>query len=197
MRTPQLPSANGEWVGLSWFIRSVPTEDGGSVQVIRHGGGTKGQLSTLQFVPDRQFAIAILSNSERGDEMEAHAVRWALEHYLGAREVDPAVRPAGAGELAAYAGRYRALGEDLVLTVTGEHLQVEFVPLGGFPTPDTPPMPAPPPLKAALKAKGDDRCQGLVLLDEPAVGQQGEFLREDGQIVWLRLGGRLHAKVKQ
>lgn len=199
MHTPYVPAANGEWMGLAWFIRAVPRSDGESVRVIRHGGGTKGQISTIQFAPARRFAVVILTNSERGDELTAHAVRWALEHYLGAHEVEPMALPATAEELAPYAGRYRALGEDLVLRVVeGAHLLVEFVPLGGFPTPDTPPMPAPPPVRAALTAGGEGGHgdDGLLLLDEPAKGQQGEFLREGGELAWLRLGGRLHARVK-
>ena len=49
-----------------------------------------------------------------------------------------------------------------------------------------------------LGADGDHRVEGLLLLDEPAVGKLGEFLRDvnvdvdDGDIAWLRLGGRLH-----
>jgi CubicO group peptidase (beta-lactamase class C family) len=197
MHAPYAPAGNGEWVGLSWYLRSAPYGDGESVRMVRHGGGTKGQLSTLQFAPDRHFAVVILSNSARGDEMETHAVRWALEHYVGTHEVEPLARPATVEELAAYAGRYRAWGEDLVLSVVdGSRLLVEVVPLGGFPTPDTPPLPGPPPVRAALMAGGDESRQGLLLLDEPAAGQQGEFFREDGEIAWLRLGGRLHARMK-
>jgi CubicO group peptidase (beta-lactamase class C family) len=198
MHTPYVPAANGEWMGLAWFIRSVPGRGGENVCVIRHGGGTKGQLSTIQFAPARRFAVVILTNSQRGDELTAHAVRWALEHYLGAHEVEPVAQPATAEELAPYAGRYRALGEDLVLRVVeGGRLLVEFVPLGGFPTPDTPPLPAPPPVRAALMKVGQGGGDGLLLLDEPAIGQQGEFLRDvsGGDIAWLRLGGRLHARV--
>ncbi len=209
MHTPYVPAANGEWMGLAWFVRSVPAGDGQSVRVVRHGGGTKGQVSTFQFAPERRFAIVILTNSERGDELTVQAVDWALEHYLGAREVEPVALAASAEELAPYAGRYHALGEDLVLRVVEDgHLLVELVPLGGFPTSDTHPMPAPPPVRAALTAVGDvpsdahgptgaQRRDGLLLLDEPAAGQQGEFLREgsDGHIAWLRLGGRLHARL--
>ena len=181
MHAPYVPAANGEWMGLAWFIRTVPGRDGKDVRVIRHGGGTKGQISTIQFAPAHRFAVVILTNSERGDELTAHAVTWALDHYLHADEVEPQALPTTAAELAPYAGRYRALGEELVLRVLeGGRLLVEFVPLGGFPTPDTHPMPAPPPVRAALTlgADGDHRVEGLLLLDEPAVGKLGEFLRD-------------------
>ena len=67
---------------------------------------------------------------------------------------------------------------------------VELIDKGGFPTPDTPPGPAIPPVRAALC--GRDR---ILLLDPPAEGTTGEFLREpDGRVAWLRIGGRMHRR---
>ena len=82
MHAPYVPAANGEWMGLAWFIRTVPGRDGKDVRVIRHGGGTKGQISTIQFAPAHRFAMVILTNSGRGDELTRTAVTWALDHYL-------------------------------------------------------------------------------------------------------------------
>ncbi len=93
-------------------------------------------------------------------------------------------------QLSECAGRYTMLGEEIVLRADGGGLVLDLIPLGGFPTPDTPPMPKPPAVRAAL-CEGD----GLILLDDPAKGQRGEFLRDDGgSIAWLRLGGRLRAR---
>jgi len=40
---------------------------------------------------------------------------------------------------------------------------------------------------------GPDR---VIILDEPGRGNQGEFLRgADGQLVWFRIGGRIHKKL--
>ena len=46
--------------GLSWAIDKV---DG--VRQISHGGGTKGQITLLALIPERDFAIDVLTNAIR------------------------------------------------------------------------------------------------------------------------------------
>ena len=61
---------------------------------------------------------------------------------------------------------------------------------GGFPLPDSPPRPSPPPTRLALC--GDD---DLLALDPPMKGAHVEFLRHsDGSIAWLRFGGRIRKR---
>jgi hypothetical protein len=71
-------------------------------------------------------------------------------------------------------------------------LIVNEIPRGGFPTPDVPPGPAGPPMRAALYEKDK-----LIVLDEPMKNNLGEFLRgEDGKLAYMRLSGRVHKKTK-
>lgn len=54
------------------------------------------------------------------------------------------------------------------------------------------PPPPPPPVRMALC--GPDR---VLILDRPERGHQGEFLRgADGQMLWFRIDGRVHKRVR-
>jgi hypothetical protein len=179
-----VPAANGEHLALTWFVREV-----GGVRCLRHGGATNGQAATLWLAPERRFALAVLTNSDRGDELHQPAAAWALEHFLGVTEppAPPFSLPAAA--LTEYAGRYRAQAADLVIGVAEGGLRLQVVPKGGFPTASSPPSPAPPPVRLAFRA-----ADQVVALDEPMRGSRGEFLRDPaGRLQWLRLGGRLYA----
>jgi len=67
---------------------------------------------------------------------------------------------------------------------------VEVVPKGGFPEPNSPPRPGPPPSRLAF-AKQDE----VIALDPPLKGSRGDFLRgPNGAITWYRSGGRLHRR---
>lgn len=186
MQTPLLPSTGIAQCGLSWSIMTV---DG--TKIIGHGGGTKGQVSYLRIVPSRRFAVVVLSNSEEGDPLTYGIANWATKEYLGLvlPEAAPLALPEEA--LRPYTGRYDAAADTLDVYLREAGLVVQVTNKGGFPTPECPPLEAPPPVRAALY--DEDR---LVLLDEPMKGDRGEFLRNpDGSIAWLRLGGRAHSRL--
>ncbi len=184
MHTPQAPAANGEHMALTWFVRDV---DG--LRFLRHGGATNGQAASLWLAPERRFALAVLTNSDRGDELHQAAAAWALEHFLGVKEPPRPTLTLSAFRLLEYAGRYRAQAADLVVAPDAGGLRLQVVPKGGFPTASAPPSPAPPPVRLAFCAEDQ-----VVALDEPMRGNRGEFLRgADGRIRWLRMGGRLYS----
>ena len=186
MQTPTVRAANSEFMGVAWFLR-----DADNLQIVRHGGATNGQQATLQMVPARQFAIVMLTNSDRGGELIQPVVKKAFESYLGIVEHEPKPITASQEQLSQYAGRYEGAAEDLQLEMKAGALTLTVIPKGGFPTPDSPPQPAPPPTKLALC--GPDHA---LALDEPFSGDQAEFLRAaDGQLTWLRFGGRVHRLV--
>ena len=166
------------------------------MQVIRHGGATNGQMATLQIAPAQRFAIVVLTNSDRGDELYTPLVGRALSLYLGAEDQSPEPLFLPASGLAPYAGLYCAALNDIRLEVIEQdghaYLLVSRSPKVAFPTPDSPPSPAPPHVRLALT--GPD---GVIVLDEPGKGERGEFLRDvQGEIAWLRFGGRVHRKVE-
>jgi len=141
-------------------------------------------------VPARRFAITVLTNSDRGGELNQIIVKLALREFLGIEQPTPAPLKATEQQLAAYAGRYESLLDSCDLELRDGALILRRTPKGGFPTKDSPASPAPPPTRLALC--GDDR---VIALDEPFKDAQGEFLRNpDGSIAWLRIGGRLHSR---
>jgi CubicO group peptidase (beta-lactamase class C family) len=172
-------------VGISWLLNTV---DG--VRTVGHGGATNGQIAQLTLVPERNFALVVLSNANRGREVTRDLGAWALEAYLGLREPTPAVQPLSADARAAYVGYYTAQLSDVEVTLGEDDLRLQVMPKGGFPEKDSPAGPQPPVAAAGFTAP--DR---LLVTEGPSRGSRAEFIRdEDGTIAWFRLGGRIHAR---
>jgi CubicO group peptidase (beta-lactamase class C family) len=185
MQTPLFPATGGDMTGLGWRLTDV-----NGTRLIGHGGATKGQKALLRIVPDHQFAVALLTNSDDGGILSSRTVDAATEQYLGLTLPKAAPLTLPEEKLAAYVGQYESAMTiyDISLDAEGLVLQATFK--GGFPTPDAPPPEPPPPLRMALY--DEDR---LVVLDEPMKDARGEFLRDaNNRLTWLRLGGRVHAR---
>jgi CubicO group peptidase (beta-lactamase class C family) len=179
MQEPIVPASGGNEWGLSWGVRQHA-----GVRVVMHGGATAGQLSAFMMVPDRKFAITVLTNADRGAALHQEITTWALEYFLELHELEPQVLSLSPAELEVYAGRYIGAGStsDVELRLDGGQLLASLMLKGGFPTKDSPPPPVPPP--AHIGFVGPDRW---IVLDGLAKGQRGEFLRDqDGRIAWLR-----------
>jgi CubicO group peptidase (beta-lactamase class C family) len=186
MHSPQVTIwGEEETMGLSWFIR-----DAGDVRQLSHGGGTNGQVSLLLMVPDHSFALAILTNADRGQAVTRDVSRRAIMQYLGVETPQPTALAASEQELAQYTGRYVRPFAEMELGTLGGKLIAQVTPRGGFPTEDSPSPPSPPPMSLALCDR--DR---LLVLDGPMQGAQGDIIRTpDGSIRWLRSGGRVHVR---
>jgi CubicO group peptidase (beta-lactamase class C family) len=185
MRTPQLELTDTEAMGLSWMLRTV---DGRLV--VGHGGATNGQTALLTLVPDAGFAIAVLTNHMTGGQVLQDVTKHALSRYLGIADPDPEALARDASALPEYVGRYTAALTEYEVTADDGRLVAQMTYRGGFPRPDSPPLPAPPPMPLAFY--GDD----LVFVPEGRFkGAKGRFLRDaDGRVAWLRAGARLHAR---
>ena len=190
MQTPtaKLPIALGDSVGISWLIRQV-----GPVRLVGHGGTTEGQLSAFQMVPERNFAVAINTNSTNGGQLHHELLRWTLEHYLGVVEPEPEPLRLPADQLAEYTGRFDSDSAFYTITIVDDHLEVD-----GEPTPSVLRIlkqmgrerpPKQPPIKFAILP--DDQ---FVVTEGPAKGLKGEYQRVSGVISGINLGGRLAVK---
>ncbi len=189
MQSPQVPTgAANEYRGITWMLRSV-----GGVDIVEHGGATNGHLSAFLMIPDRHFAMTILTNADAGSQLNTEIVNWVLEHYCHIADPEPTLRKMPADKLMAYTGRYSAAAHDIdIVAGDGDGMLVLLeIPKGGFPTVDSPPPPADPPVRLAFV--DDDH---VLALDPPIQGRQADFLRDaEGRIIWLRLGGRLHKRI--
>lgn len=188
MQQPQVQSnLTGEWRGLSWALRDV-----GPARIVSHGGATNGQMATLQFCPQQQFAITLLTNSDRGGELNGAIVKEALKLYLHVETPSPAYAAMDTPALAEFVGRYRAPENDMTLTPDDAGgLWMDIIPRGGFPKPDSPPGPKAPPCH--IRFVNRDLAYAI---DGAAQGSTVEFLRDEaGGIAWVRWGGRVHKRI--
>jgi CubicO group peptidase (beta-lactamase class C family) len=187
MRVPQVDAGARGMMGITWFIRKV-----GGIAAYAHGGATNGQQAYFFFIPDREFACAILTNSDDGGIITAGVFSKALELYFNAKSTLPTPVEIPSRDLQTFTGRYQIGTECFDLKVKGPHLIYHHIPLGGFPRPDTPPGPAMPPMRFSFYE--EDKVIGL---DEPYKDALGEFFRDEkGRVQFFRIGGRAHKKVK-
>ena len=187
MRTPQLrKQGTDDDMGIGWHLRSV-----GPVRVAAHGGTLGGHILLLEIVPERNFAIAILTNTSSGWRLIQDVERAALKSYLGATfstnqaishrglvETLPAVEPlATQPDLAPYVGRYVRPLNTVVVRSEGGRLLVQQRPSGD------------PPPERPVSFYGPDRA---VFTDGPDRGQSVEFIRNAaGRVHWIRVVGRI------
>jgi hypothetical protein len=185
MQAPQATVWKQRTQGVAWAI-----EETEGVRRISHGGATVGQNAWLLLIPQRDFAIAVLTNSNRGSQVYREVSRWALKHFLDLEPPEPAPIETTVEELSQYVGCYVRPFAEIELGILGRKLVGQLTYKGGFPTSETPPQPAPPPMSLTLCEK--DR---LLVLDGGMKGSTAEVVRRpDGSIGWLRMGGRVHAR---
>lgn len=186
MRIPQANAGGRGKIGITWFINKA-----GPLTRYSHGGATHGQQAAFLFIPEKDFAITILTNSNSGGILNNNVINLALEIYFNIKPAMPKPIKISTNELKEYAGSYRIGTEAFDLKIKNNYLMYHHIPLGGFPTPGTPPGPAMPPMQMAFYDK--DQTIGL---DEPMKDALGDFIRDEkGQIEFFRIGGRAHKKI--
>jgi hypothetical protein len=93
-------------VGVTWWQHR--TAEG--VPVIQHGGDWPGQHSGFFFVPDRGFALTVLTNCTSGPSLIAELFLddWALRLFAGLSNPPAVPRTLTPAQLAPYEGLYWA-----------------------------------------------------------------------------------------
>ena len=186
MRNPLHPASGFDQIGLTWFIR-----DAGELNIVNHGGATHGQIAGLYFVPEKQFALAVLTNSEDGRAITGAALKQSLRVFLDADLRIPSPIESPGEELDKYVGKYELPLLAFELKLEKGQLMLHETPRGGFPKPDSPALPAPAPMRVAFYEKDK-----IIVLDEPMKNALGEFLRRpDGSLQYLRLSSRVLRKI--
>jgi CubicO group peptidase (beta-lactamase class C family) len=186
MRVQQVDTGPRGGMGITWFIRKV-----GNLTLYGHGGATGGQQAYFFFIPEKDFALAVLTNSDDGGIITSEITNYALELYFNTKAKLPKPIEKPAIELREYTGRYQIGTECFDLKVKGKYLIYHHIPLGGFPTPETPPGPAMPRMRFSFYE--EDKVIGL---DEPYKDALGDFIRDKkGRLEFFRIGGRAHQKI--
>lgn len=182
MQTPQVAVWGNEAWGITWSVNQVE-----GVRMVSHGGGTNGQISLLLLIPERRFAVAVLTNAGNGGRVTTAVSRAAIKEYLGITIGDPQPIEVPEEQLRAVPGRYSRPFLELEIGLLAGRLVAQAVYRGGFPTKETPPPPPPPP--ASLAFCEEDR---LLVMDGPLKDSKADIVRRsDGSIGWIRTGGRL------
>lgn len=172
---------DGEAWGIGWNLS--PAKDG--TLTIGHGGSISGYQSKLTLVPDRGFALAILTNSARGGMACAEIEEAFLADVLGLDISAPATIALPDEALAVFAGTYRQPEGEYAFTVSDGGLEMAF---GGAYGPV--PGEVPPPVRMAAVGPRE-----FMVPDGPFVGTRADFLAEDGKIKKVRIGVRVAHRV--
>ncbi|MEU4561535.1 serine hydrolase domain-containing protein [Actinoplanes sp. NPDC023936] len=167
-------------VGVTWMLR--PTAEGPTV--VQHGGDWDGQHSGFLMVPERDFALTVLTNSDTGPVLldDLFVGDWALSRFAGVHNLPAVVRPVA--DLSAYEGQYtlQQIGFDGELV----SLVLEIVADAG---------------QLSVRIDGSEEMRlGFYRRDYAVVHlpdgtpstQRVSFVRgRDGAVDWFRFGGRL------
>jgi CubicO group peptidase (beta-lactamase class C family) len=157
-------------MGVTWMVR--PTAEG--IPVVQHGGDLPGFHSGFLIVPERQFAITMLTNCESGPNLIAQLFYddWALRRFAGLSNLPAATR------------RLSYTATQIGFDDTAVEIPVQLTANNG---------------RLEMIEGEDDDAQtrmltfykhDYVLVDD--IGLRANFLRgADDRITWLRLGGRL------
>src|SRR5687768_4107459 len=188
MRAPQVKKqANDDDMGIGWHLRTV-----GPIRTASHGGTLGGHILLLEIVPERNFAIAILTNASAGWRLIQDVEREALKAYLGASyapnqaiahrglvETLPTAAPlAQQPDPAPYVGTYARPSNTVVVRAEGHRVFVQERPNNGQPGAEMP-----------VLFYGPDRA---MVMDGNARGQSIEFVRDQaGKVSWVRVVGRV------
>ncbi len=184
--TPQFPIFNNESIALSWFV-----DDRARTRILKHGGGTKGQVTLLALVPEHNLILTVLTNAENGGSLTREVMEWVMAEYLEAPTPQPKPIEHETADLQPFAGVYDRPFANIELGILGGRLIGQLAYKKGFPDQNTPPPPPPPPM--TFMPVGRDH---LIVTDGPMAKSEAHLIRHaDGSIGWLRLGLRAYKRV--
>ena len=106
--------------GIGWNVRQV-----GDATVIGHNGATNGFRAHLAMIPDRNFALTILSNGDAGSMAQPSLERWALRHFLDVNTPERKEVTIDDNALDAVTGEYRRHDARISVWRVDDHLHIE------------------------------------------------------------------------
>jgi len=179
MRTPQGPGGSLsevllDGVGVTWLLSTV-----GGARVVQHAGSTFGQQTALVLVPERGFAVVVLSNANLGAVLGMEVVDWALARFLGIRQAPLAEQPLPADLAADILGLYGDPSTVSAVVAERDGALVATPLQGGEPIPGE---------ELTLRFVGGDRF----VSDYHGIPVYTDAVRDEaGALAWLRFLGRL------
>lgn len=187
MQQKQTDAANlaDEW-GLGWMRFNV---DG--AQVIGHGGTTNGFQAVLRVVPERDYAITLLTNSDRGHAAETPIINWAFEHHLGLSAPQRQEKLLEPEQLQRFVGKYTQPLADIIVSESEGKLFLNVLQRSALADSQEPKKLPPVEIRPV-----DDLV--FVVTDGPQVGTTLDFVETaSGDIRFIRVGGRFADRVTE
>jgi CubicO group peptidase (beta-lactamase class C family) len=182
-------------MGVTWMLRpSIDNVTRKNVTIVQHGGTWAGQHSGFFLVPEKHFAMTVLTNSEGGTQLlnDLYARDSVLNGFAGVSNL-PATRTAP--DLSPYVGQYIGHETDLsgeVAPITVDWKAGDKQLVGTMVSGDDPPE------KIGFAFYDSDSGPDYGLdLDEnnKETGTRSDFIRgPDGKIAWFRSHGRLYRR---
>lgn len=178
MRRSHGPADYGNERGLAWVVRRA-----GDLTVVEHGGATNGFMARLILIPERQYAIAVLTNGDHGASLHGAVTARALERRFGIKAPAPARVTLPEDLLGRFTGVYRHGLADVTITLEDGRLTMARITHNPF--------------NDDSRDLGSYRLSPLsdtlfVVDDGDLEGGIGELiLNRDGSVRFLRFGGRL------
>jgi len=178
MRTRQVDADAFRTWGIGWSMREV-----GSDSIVEHNGATNGQTARLTVIPARRFAIAVLTNHDRGSVAHTTIASAALERLFGLTTPIRPIISLPRERMSFLSGEYVHGLDELSLSAHGNGIHVERMhrnPFsGGFSHGE--PFDLHPVSDRVFAGRGGG-------MD----GSFGDFIfNPDGSVRFFRLGGRL------
>ncbi len=164
--------------GLGWSLREI-----NGVRAVEHTGATNGFMGRLCVIPERNFALAILTNGERGGSVHSAIYSHVLQKVVGFRRTTPAPLALDQYQLARFEGHFFTGLADILIELNGHGLVMHRMHIDPF----TRVITERPPAKLSPVS------ETIFAIEEgPLSGGFGELiLNEDGSVRFLRAGGRL------
>lgn len=177
MRQPQIDIDASAAQGLGWRLDQI-----GGRAVFGHGGSAGGFESGLTIVPDRRFALVVLTNSGRGSVAIQRIRDWALDAYCGLPVALPEPITLPDAALARFVGRYVRPDTHLTLTARDGGLAAKVVVYPGATNEDAP---------APIFYQPISDTEFIAFADDAARGNRIRFFGDAAAPRFVRFGGRL------
>ncbi len=164
--------------GLGWSLREIA-----GVRAVEHTGATNGFMGRLCVIPERNFALAILTNGETGGSVHSAIYSHVLQKVVGFRRTTPAPRALDQFQLARFEGHFFTGLADILIELNGHGLVMHRMNIDPFTREITERPPA----------RLSPISETIFAIEEgPLSGGFGELiLNQDGSVRFLRVGGRL------
>ena len=164
--------------GLGWSLREI-----NGVHAVEHTGATNGFMGRLCVIPERNFALAIVTNGETGGSAHSAIYAHILQSVVGFRRNTPAPRALDRRQLARFEGHFFTGLSDILIELNGRGLVMHRMNIDPFTREITERPPA----------RLSPISETIFAIEEgPLSGGFGELiLNGDGSVRFLRAGGRL------